>query len=215
MIKTITKLRYKVLLAISAFSLIFVGSVSFAGALTANTTISSNISSVISLLTSSGTVSANVLPTGSGAQTIQPDTVTVSTNDTSGYTLTLASSSAQTALKDTGAVDSIVASSGTTTTPVVEAVNTWGFCVYDAGYSPTGFTGTNCPSSGVSNAAISGTYKFAGVPASGSAVTLINYTAGTASNRVDTVYYGVAVNTSQPANNGAYTNTVTYTATAN
>ena len=186
------------------------GTASFAGATTANTVINSTISSVISLLSTSGTVTVNVTPTGSGAQTIGADTVTVSTNDPGGYTLTLASSSAQTTLLSGS--NTIPGSTGTVSTPVYQAVNTWGYCVYDSAYS-TGWTNSNCPSGTTSNTAISGTYKFAGVPASGSPATIVDYTGGTATNRVDTVYYAVAANTSQPS--GTYSNTVTYTATTN
>ena len=170
----------------------------------ANTTISSQISSVISLFTTSGTVNDDVTPTGSGAQTIQSDTVTVSTNDSSGYTLQLAESSATTTL--TSGSNTIPASSGSQTTPTVMAANTWGYRVDGLGGFGAG------PTTQATNAAISGTIKFAGVPASGSPNTLAD-TSGTASNAVTTVWYGVAANTSQPT--GTYTNTVTYTCTAN
>ncbi|HUD07480.1 MAG TPA: hypothetical protein VMQ52_00120 [Candidatus Saccharimonadales bacterium] len=169
-----------------------------------NTTISSDISPVISLFTTSGTVNDAITPTGSGAQTIQSDTVTVSTNDSSGYTLQLAESSATTTL--TSGSNTIPASSGSQTTPVVMAVNTWGYRVDSLG----GFGSTT--TTAASNAAISGTIKFAGVPAPASPNTLAD-TSGTASNAVTTVWYGVAANTTQPS--GTYTNTVTYTATTN
>ena len=78
--------------------LLAVGTSAAVSALTASTTISSDIGPVISLLTTSGTVNINVTPTGSGAQTISSDTVTVSTDDTAGYTLQLAESGASTAL---------------------------------------------------------------------------------------------------------------------
>ena len=186
------------------------GTASLAGATAANTVINSAISPIISLLSTSGTVTVNAVPTGSGVQTIGSDTVTVSTNDIGGYTLSLASSSAQTTLLSGS--NTLPGSAGTVAVPILQAVNTWGYCVYDSGYS-TGWTSSNCPSTTSSNVAISGTYKFAGVPATGSPATIVDYTGGTASNRVDTVYYAVAANTAQAS--GAYTNTVTYTATAN
>jgi hypothetical protein len=169
-----------------------------------NTTISSDISPVISLFTTSGTVSDAITPTGSGAQTIQSDTVTVSTNDSSGYTLQLAESSGTTTL--TSGSNTIPASTGTQTTPVVMTVNTWGYRVDSLGGFGAG------PTTSASSSAISGTIKFAGVPTSGSPNTLAD-TSGTASNAVTTVWYGVAANTTQPS--GTYTNTVTYTATTN
>ena len=69
-------------------------STAIVGASTANTTISSTISPVLSLFTTNGTVNVNVTPTSGGAQTIASDTVTISTNDSSGYTLQLAESGA-------------------------------------------------------------------------------------------------------------------------
>jgi hypothetical protein len=63
-----------------------------------------------------------------------------------------------------------------------------------------------------SNAAISGTINFAAVPVTASPDTL-KATATTASNDVTNVWYGVAVNTT--AASGTYTNSVTYTVTAN
>src|SRR6202035_2312415 len=78
--------------------------VAVASASTDSTTISSQLTAVISLLTTNGTVNVNVLPSSSGAQTIQSDTVTVSTNDTAGYTLQLG---------ETGAGSTLVSGSNT------------------------------------------------------------------------------------------------------
>ena len=174
-----------------------------ADAATASTTVSSVISPVISLSTN-GTVNVNTTPTGSGVQTIQSDTVSVSTNDTAGYTLELAETGASSTLTSGG--NTIAASTGTQTTPVAETANSWGYRVDSLGGFGAG------PTSSASNAAISGSIKFAGVPATASPNTL-KTTATTASNDTSTVWYGVAVNTTQPS--GTYTNSVTYTATAN
>jgi hypothetical protein len=174
-----------------------------ASAATATTTISSQVSSVISLSTS-GTVNINVTPAGAGVQTIANDTVTVSTNDTAGYTLQLGETSSGTTLLSGS--NTIAASTGTQTTPIVETAGTWGYRVDGIGGFGSG------PTSGASNAAISGSIKFAGVAASGSPNT-IKTTSTTATNDTLSVWYGVAVDTSQPS--GTYTNSVTYTATAN
>ena len=180
------------------------GGATIVSAATANTTINSTISSVISVSTT-GIVTLNVIPTGSGAQTIASDTATVNTNDSLGYVLTLASSSASTTL--VSGSNTIPASAGTQATPVAQVVNTWGYCVSGIG----GF-GATCPSGNASNQAISGSNKFAGIPASGSANTIAT-SATTAVNATTTVWYAVAANTSQAS--GTYTGTVTYTATAN
>jgi hypothetical protein len=193
----------KVLLA-AAMLVGVVGLPTAAGAATTSTTINSAISSVISVFTSNGTVTANVTPTGAGAQTIASDTLTVSTNNTAGYTLQIADSDATTTL--TSGSDTIPASSGSQGTPVAQSANTWGYRVDGLGGFGAG------PTSGQSSAAISGTIKFAGMPANSSPNT-IKTTATTASNDTTTVWYGVAANTSQPT--GTYSDTITYTATAN
>jgi hypothetical protein len=194
----------KILIAALGVLFFAVSSTAVVSALTASTTISSVVSPVISLLTTNGTVNINALPTGSGVQTVQSDTVTVSTNDSAGYTLQLAETGAGSTLVSGG--NNIAASTGTQTTPVIMAANTWGYRVDTVGGFGAG------PTTAASNAAISGTIKFAAVPATGSPNTLAT-TAGTASNATTTVWYGVAVNTTQPS--GTYTNSVTYTATAN
>lgn len=181
-----------------------IGSTAVVSALTATTTISSNISSVISLLSTNGTVNVNIVPTGSGAQTIASDTVTVSTNDSSGYALTLSDTDTTTTL--VSGSNTIPASTGSQTTPIVQATNTWGYAVQSlGGFNTTGYAAAN-------SAAISGTLKFAGMPSSASPNTL-KTTSGTATNDTTTVWYAVAANTSQPS--GIYTDSVTYTATAN
>lgn len=174
-----------------------------AGASTTSSTINSAISSIISVFTSNGTITANVTPTGSGAQTIASDTLTVSTNDSLGYTLQLADTDATTTM--VAGSNTIPASAGTQVAPVAQVANTWGYRVDGLGGFGAG------PTTGQSSAAI-GALKFAGVPASGSPNTL-KTTATTASNDTTTVWYAVAANTSQPT--GTYSDSVTYTATAN
>lgn len=174
-----------------------------ASAMTTTTTISSTISPVISLLSSSGTVNLNAIPTAGGVQTIASDTVTVSTNDSAGYTLKLGETGASSALTSGG--NTIAASTGNQTTPIAQTANSWGYRVDSIGGFGAG------PTSGVSSQAI-GVLKFAAVPSTGSPDTIVS-TSSTASNATTTVWYGVVVNTSQASD--TYTNGVTYTATAN
>ncbi len=183
---------------------VFFGTSAVVFAATASTTISSVVSPVIGLFTTSTTVNANVVPTASGAQTIASDTVTVSTNDSSGYTLQLAETTGSSALVSGG--NSIPASAGTQAVPIAMVNNTWGYRVDSLGGFGAG------PTSGQSSAAVSGSIKFAAVPATASPNT-IKTTAGTATSDTTTVWFGVAANTSQPS--GTYTNSVTYTLTAN
>jgi hypothetical protein len=172
-------------------------------AATTGTIISSDISPVISMLTSNSTVNLNTIPTSSGVQTIASDTVTVSTNDNAGYTLKLGETGASSNMVSGG--NSIPAVSGSQASPVAQTANTWGYRVDGVG----GFGGG--PTNAVANQAISSA-KFAPVAATASPDTLAT-TNSTATSAVTTVWYGVAINTSQP--NGTYSNGVTYTATAN
>jgi hypothetical protein len=202
--KTFRLKKLKVAGVFLAAAVLAIGTTAAVSALTASTTISSNISSVITLLTTNGTVNVNVTPTGAGAQTIASDTVTVSTNDASGYTLQLADTDSTVTMASGG--NTIATSSGTQTTPVVQAADTWGYAVQSVG----GFNGSGYASA--NSTAISGTLKFAGMPATGSPNTL-KTTSGMATNDTTTVWYAVAADTSQAS--GTYTDGVTYTATAN
>jgi hypothetical protein len=174
-----------------------------AGAATANTIISSEISGVIGLFTTSGTVNVDVAPSGAGAQTIASDTVTVSTNNAAGYNLKLAEATASSDL--VSGSDIIPASSGTQASPVVAAVNTWGYRVDGLGGFGAG------PTSAASNQPI-GSRTFAAVPATASPNTL-KTTSAPATNDTTTVWYQVSADTSTPP--GTYTNTVIYTAVTN
>jgi hypothetical protein len=173
-----------------------------AGATAQNTVIQSVVGSTISL-TTSGTVELDATPTGSGVQTISNDSVSVSTNDTSGYTLKLGENGASQNLVSGG--NTIAPVSGSQASPTAETVASWGYRVDSVGGFGAG------PTSSVSNAAI-GAAKFAPVPATASPDTL-KTTAATASNDTTNVWYGLAVGTATPI--GTYSNTVTYTATAN
>ncbi|MDB5178410.1 MAG: exported protein of unknown function [Patescibacteria group bacterium] len=174
-----------------------------AAADTANTTISTTISAVISVFTTNGTVNANVLPTVSGAQTTASDTVTISTNDTAGYTLKLEDANATTNLTSGG--NNITATTGTQASPIALTAGKWGYRVDGVGGFGAG------PTSPGSNTAI-GSVTYAGVPASGAPNTL-KTTATTATNDTTTVWYSVAADTAQAI--GTYTDVVTYTALTN
>lgn len=186
----------------TAFGLLMVPVI--AGAATSTTTISSVISPVISLFTSGPTVNLPVTPTSGGSQTIASDTVTVSTNDSAGYTLQLADTSSSNTNLVSGS-NNIAASAGTQAAPVAMVTNTWGYRVDSIGGFGAG------PTSGATNQAISAV-KFAGMPVSTSPNTIAT-TATTASNVTTSVWYADAANFSQPS--GTYTTSITYTATTN
>ncbi len=189
--------------AITASGMILAAPILSGAVFSANTTISSVISPVISLFTTSGTVNVNVTPTVGGVQTIASDTVTVSTNDVAGYTLKLEDADANTNL--VSGANNIAATTGTQASPIALTSGKWGYRVDSVGGFGAG------PTSPQSNAAISA-LTFAGVPVSGSPNTL-KATGTNASNDVTTVWYSVVANTTVLS--GTYTDIVTYTALVN
>lgn len=201
MIQTIKKVTLVSSVPLLAFALVAVLSSVQANAV--STSVNSSIGSIISVFTSSGTVAINATPTASGVQTINNDVVTVSTNNTAGYTLKLNETTAATDLIATGGT--IPATSGTVAAPIALVANTWGFRVDSATIGGFGAT-TTTPA----NSAAIGAVKFAAVPTT---ATTIKATSATATNDTTNVWYGVAVNTATPS--GSYTNSVTYTAVTN
>ncbi|HSX15960.1 MAG TPA: hypothetical protein VLF40_04170 [Candidatus Saccharimonadales bacterium] len=154
---------------------------------------------------SSGTVALNVTPTANGSCTIQKDSVSVFTSNSSGFTLTLADTSTNTALLNGAA--SISATTGTQASPSALAVNRWGYRVDGVGGFGTG------PTSAQSNVSL-GSTTFAGVPASNATASTLASTSSAANPAVITsVWYGVCANTS--VTSGTYTSQVTYTAVTN
>lgn len=164
------------------------------------TVVNALIGSSISISTSS-TVNVSVTPVSGGSQSSALDTVTVATNNDSGYALTMEDSDADTDLVNGG--NTIAAHTGTYGTPTVLANNSWGYAVaggnFDVSYSAL----NNVTSSGS---------LWAGMPASGAPVTL-KTTATTTSGDATEVWYSVKADTTNP--NGTYTDTVSYTATTN
>lgn len=173
----------------------------------ANTTVSVSVNSTISISTGSS-VAISITPTSGGVVSSSSDTVTVSTNNSTGYALTVADSDATTTLANGG--NNFAASSGTKTAPITLANNTWGFAV------PTATTGIGTNGFDASYSAetnnVSSTSKWAGMPATGSPM-MLKTTSATATNDTTTVWYAAKATTAQP--NGTYTGTVTYTATTN
>lgn len=188
--------------AFSVFGLAITPVVASAASQTANTTINANVGSAISITTST-TVTINLTPTAGGVVSSSSDTVTVNTNNATGYNLTLADSDTNTNLVSGG--NNIAAHSGTFASPTTLANNTWGYRIVNAGGFGAGAY------SGETNQA-SSTSTWAGVPSSASPTT-VKTTGSSASNDVTTVWYGVNATSSQA--NGTYTDTVTYTATTN
>lgn len=184
----------------AAFLLVPIG----VSAETDDTVINATIDSTISISTS-GSVAISVMPVTGGAQSSASDTVTVSTNDIDGYTLTLEDADDDTNLINADS-DEIAAHTATEDAPSALANNSWGYAVVDA---PNGsFDGSYSSFSNQTGHAS----KWAGVPADGSA-NVLKSTNDTAAGDVTTVWYSVKADPSNP--NGVYTDTVVYTATVN
>jgi hypothetical protein len=189
------------LTSVSVTGLLIAGGAA-ASAATANTTINASIQKVISV-SSAGPVNLSITPAAGGSVTSGSDTITVGTNGAAGYTLTFADSDATTSLTNGG--NNITAGSGSQTTPANLANNTWGYRVDGVG----GFTGTTTAESSASGA---GAFQWAGVPATGSPNT-IKTTASMSVSDTTKIWYAARVDQTIPS--GSYSDTVTYTATAN
>ncbi len=195
--------------AVSALAAVAVLSPAIASAAvqTSNTTINATVNAVISI-TSGPTVAISLTPTSGGVLSNASDTVSVTTNNTAGYNLTLNDSDAT--LNLVSGSDTFTATSGTKAAPIALTNGTWGWAVA-SGTTGIGTNGFDASYSSETNNA-SSTSKWAAITASGSP-TLIKSTSSTASADTTTVWYAAKANATQPT--GTYTDTVTYTATTN
>jgi hypothetical protein len=174
-----------------------------ASAETSNTVITATIGSTISVQSTSN-VALNINPTATQAKASSGKaTVTVSTNNATGYNLKIGMNGADRNLNK--ATDNITAHAGTLAAPTALANNTWGYRVENVG----GFNAGNItPENNVND--LAGT--FAGVPAQNAEEEIKNHNAAVQSNTTD-VLFGAKVDATKPS--GAYTGTVVFTATAN
>lgn len=168
----------------------------------ADTQIIATVGNTLSI-NATGTVDLALTPGASGSVTsIGASTVTVTTNETSGYNLTLEDEDSNTSLiSGANSIDS--SNNGTYATPTTLQAGQWGYAVaggaFDSSYTVGDNTGT-------------GSELFAEVPASGAA-DIIKNRPGVAQADTTSVYFGVRVNGTQPS--GAYADTVTFTASTN
>ncbi len=174
-----------------------------ASAETSNTVITANIGSTISVQSTSN-VALSINPTATQAKASSGKaTVTVSTNNATGYNLKIGMNGADRNLNK--ASDNITAHAGTLAAPTALANNAWGYRVENVG----GFNAGNVtPESNVND--LAGT--FAGVPAQNAEDQIKNHNAAVQSDTTD-VLFGAKVDATKPS--GAYTGTVVFTATAN
>lgn len=151
-----------------------------------------------------GTVSLPLTPTATGVYTIAKDSVTVTTDNPTGYSLTLETN-------DDGALgdcledgpSAICATSGTTASPAVLDLNSWGFRLDGLGSFGLG------PTAALSNGS-SSSLTFAAVPKLNSPTVIKSSGVSATTGDVTDVWYGVRVNTTP--SDGDYYRTVIYTA---
>lgn len=199
-------MKQKLMLVVLILAVLVVPSLVFATPYGAGTygSCTYNNTCTISIATS-GTVTLPATTNPSGVVTIDKDIVTVTTNSSGGYTLSLESvSGSSSQLVNGGEV--IPAISATAASPATLGLNEWGYRIDGAlgfGAGPTSAI-TSQPSSSLT---------FAGVPLLG-APQDIKVTASSApSGDVTNVWYGVRADMTKPA--GTYSSTVTYTAVLN
>lgn len=179
-----------------------------ASAVTANTTINAVISTSIGI-TTSGTVSLNIIPVSGGSQTTASDTVTVTTNNGTGYNLKLKDSDATLTL--TNGANTIAAASNTTWgSAAALSNNTWG---YGIASGTSGLTAGSAfdASYSVATDQTTDVHKFMGITAADMLLRTTSAAAG--GGDVTTVWYSAKVDTTKPV--GTYTDQVTYTAVTN
>lgn len=156
-------------------------------------------------LTSSGTVNINVAPSIGTTCTVQSDAVGVTTDASTGYTLTFKDNDTTNSMD--GSSTSIPSIGGTQASPVALTANTWGYRVDGIG----GF-GAGPTSAGSNIAPPSG--AFAAVPLSTQSADTLATSSSAADPTVTTsVWYGLCVNASVPS--GTYSDSVVYTALTN
>lgn len=173
-----------------------------------DTIINAVISSTISIATS-GTVTLNIVPVSGGSQSTASDTVTVTTNQASGYNLNLKDFDSTLTLANGG--DSIAASTNNTWgSAAALANNTWGFAIASGTTGLTAASGFDASYSALTDQT-SDPAKFMGIQASDELLRTTAVPAG--SGDPTTVWYSAKADTTLPI--GTYTNTVVYTATTN
>lgn len=154
-----------------------------------------------------------ITPTASGRMSAATDSLSVSSNDTSGYKVTIEMTGSTNTLSSGS--NNISAASGTTTNPAVLTSNTWGFCVPNNSGNGSYTVGLNWPGTcdgSLSSAAIS-TGKYAAVPVAGSPFILFNTASSSVGTYNTVVTFAAAVDNTQPS--GTYTGTVVFTAVTN
>jgi hypothetical protein len=202
--------------AILMMAPIFASSITQAVGTTVQSVVSGSITAFSN--TNPTTTSIDVSSASGVKQSINKDTVSVSTNNATGYTLKLADADTSNDMCVTpgGGCTGIPSTSATSTTPAfMSAANQWGYHI-DNGTTTWCSTAVNCASLLTlpsTSTAASATLKFAKVPLSSGTADTLKTTATTASGDTTPVYYAINVDPTQAS--GTYKDDVVYTATVN
>ena len=115
-----------------------------------------NVDPVLAMTTNTDNLALSVLPTLDGTLSTGEVTVNLSTNNYTGYTLSMSTTTDNTALMHSNGSNSISSTTGSVSTPTTLSRNTWGWY----------------PSSLATNPGGSSNYQFAAVPGLSSAYTV-------------------------------------------
>lgn len=174
---------------------------------TGTTTVQAQVGYTISMdSVTPGTTTLAIAPVAGGSETSASTAVTVTTNDSLGYTLTHSSGSATLV----NGASTIPSTTGTWTTPIALANNTWGYGIASGttGLTP-GSNGFDASYAVITNQT-SAAAKFAAMPTTPTAV---RATSTTASSDVTTFWF--AAKADNTIASGNYTATISYSVAGN
>ena len=161
-----------------------------------NVVVNAEIQSVLAI-TAPSKLDLNIMPSSTGTLTSGEVEVNVTSNNATGYALSMSANTDNTALTNTETSDTINSTTNAFESPNTLSANTWGWYPSSLSTNPGSSTGN---------------YQFMAIPAVSSAAT-VKTTATPSTNDISTVSFGVSVDTSIPA--GTYANTVVFSAVAN
>lgn len=174
---------------------------------TSNTTVNVTVNDALTI-SSDANLNLNLTPTATGVMSYGTSNVTVSTNNSGGYALSVTTNANHSELRGANYASNnlakISSSTGTYSSPQTMTANTWGYRV-------TGMTGNGPVSTSDTDTAMD--YNWAGVPNNTQTGSTLKTTSSAASNNTTAVVYGVSANLSTP--NDSYSGTVVYTAVNN
>jgi hypothetical protein len=159
-------------------------------------------------ITSSSNINVDLTPDAGGKCSTNYDNVSVLTDSSTGYSLSMSTNNSSTSLSNGSS--NITAVSGTFTSPSAIGLNSWGYRIDNAagsGFGPG-------PTSVLANSTYPMSLLFAGAPNNtGSPTTIVNSVLPANPAAVTKVWYGVCADTS--LSSGTYSGTILYSATTN